>query len=67
VIPAERIAKAISGGGSDRPLEEMTVEELEALFHVMDERAKLAWWGGFAFGATGGAFGYAKLAALLTL
>jgi hypothetical protein len=43
----------------------MIVEELEARFRIMHERARLARWGGRVLGAAGGAFGGAKLIALV--
>jgi hypothetical protein len=61
------IDKAIFGRTQEKALEDMSVEELEALFLVMRQRVRLAWWGGFAAGLGGGAFGGAKLAALLAL
>jgi hypothetical protein len=57
--------KAIYGGEPLRALEDLSVEELEARFRVMQERIRLARWGGRAFGVAGGAFGGAKLTALL--
>ena len=45
----------------------MSIEELEARFHIMQERQGLLWWGGFAAGFGGGAFGGFKLAVLAAL
>lgn len=66
-VAGSMLDKAIFGRDSEKSLDEMSDEELEARFVVMRERASLAGWGGFAAGLAGGAFGGAKLAALLFL
>jgi hypothetical protein len=63
-IGAGALDKAIFGHAPEKSLENMSVEELEGLFRVMEERQTLLWWAGFAGGLGGGAFGGFKLVAL---
>jgi hypothetical protein len=63
-IGAGALDKAIFGRAPEKPLDDMSVEELEARFRIMHERQTLLWWGGFAGGFGGGAFGGFKLVAL---
>jgi hypothetical protein len=65
-IGAGALDRVIFGGTPEKALDEMTVEELEARFRIVRERRALLWWGGFAAGFGGGAFGGFKLAALAT-
>jgi hypothetical protein len=63
-IGAGALDRAIFGQATEKNLENMSVEELEGLFRVMEERQALLWWAGFAGGFGGGAFGGLKLVAL---
>jgi hypothetical protein len=64
-VGAGILDKAIYGREPVRAIEDMTVEELEARLRVLTERAALARWGGRVFGLASGAFGGAKLVALI--
>jgi hypothetical protein len=66
-IGASSLERAMFGRAAEKSLDEMTLEELEARFYTMQERQRLLWWGGFAAGFAGGAFGGFKLAALASL
>jgi hypothetical protein len=66
-VGAGMLDKAIYGREPVRAIETMSVEELEARFRIMRERAQLARWGGRALGIAGGAFGGLKLVALAAL
>jgi hypothetical protein len=56
--------RAVFGSAPEKSLDDMTIEELEARFHIMRDRQALLWWGGFVAGFGGGAFGGFKLIAL---
>ena len=64
-VGAGMLDKAIYGREPVRALEDMSVEELEARFRVMQERVRLARWGGRVMGLASGAFGGAKLLAII--
>jgi hypothetical protein len=64
-VGANMLDRAIYGREPVRALEDLSVEELEARFRVMQERVRLARWGGRALGLAGGSFGGAKLVALV--
>ena len=66
-VAGSMLDKAIFGRGTEKSLDDMSIEELEARFLVTKERAALAQWGGFVAGFAGSSFGGAKLAALLFL
>lgn len=66
-IGASALDKAVFGRVPEKSLDDMSIEELEARFHIMQERQELLWWGGFAAGLGGGSFAGFKLAALAAL
>jgi hypothetical protein len=66
-IGASALDRAVFGCAPEKSLDDMSIEELEARFCMMQERQKLLWWGGFTAGFGGGAFGGFKLAALAAL
>jgi len=62
-IAATAIDRVMFGRAPEKVLDDMTIEELEARFRVLQERQGLLWWAGFAAGFGGGAFGGYKLVA----